>query len=79
MLAGAKQVLIEARPILIVDLHTPAQDLAVGKFLSQAGYVAYRTKDGSQVREIEQGWPNPDGLSGQVIAFPIERDAHNLA
>ena len=55
------------------------QDLAVGKFLSQAGYVAYRTKDGSQVREIEQGWPNPDGLSGQVIAFPLERDAHNLA
>ena len=73
VLAGAEQVLIEARPILIVDLHTPAQDLAVGKSLSQAGYVAYRTEDGSQVREMEQGWPNPDGLSGQVIAFPIGR------
>jgi len=74
VLAGAEQVLINARPILIVDLHTPAQDLAVGKSLSLAGYVAYRTEDGSQVREMEQGWPNPDGLSGQIIAFPSNVD-----
>jgi len=73
VLAGAEQVLSNARPILLVDLHTPAQDLAVGKSLSQAGYVAYRTVDASRVRELEQGWPNPDGLSGQIIAFPIER------
>jgi FkbM family methyltransferase len=73
VLAGAELVLSNARPIVMVDLHTPAQDLAVGKSLSQAGYVAYRTEDGSQVRELEDGWPNPDGLSGQVIAFPIER------
>jgi len=73
VLAGAEQVLIDARPILLVDLHTPAQDLAVGKALSQAKYVAYRTSDGSRVRELEHGWPDPDGLSGQVIAFPMER------
>ncbi len=73
VLAGAEQVLSNARPIVMVDLHTPAQDLAVGKSLSQAGYVAYRTQDGTQVRVLEEGWPNPDGLSGQVIAFPVER------
>jgi FkbM family methyltransferase len=73
VLAGAELVLTNARPIVMVDLHTPAQDLAVGRSLSEAGYVAYRTGDGSQVREMETGWPNPDGLSGQVIAFPIER------
>jgi FkbM family methyltransferase len=74
VLDGAEHVLTNARPILMVDLHTPAQDVAVGKSLSHAGYVAYRTEDGCQVRHIEQGWPNPEGLSGQVIAFPIERD-----
>ena len=40
VLAGAEQVPIDARPILRVDLHTPAQDLAVAKVLSQAAYVA---------------------------------------
>jgi FkbM family methyltransferase len=73
VLDGAEQVLVNARPIVMVDLHTPTQDLAVGKSLSQAGYVAFRTTDGSLVNELEQGWPNPDGLSGQVIAFPVER------
>ncbi|MBV9328298.1 MAG: FkbM family methyltransferase [Chloroflexi bacterium] len=73
VLAGAEQVLSNARPIVMVDLHTPTQDLAVGKSLSRAGYVVYRTGDGSQVRDLERGWPDPDGLSGQVIAFPVER------
>jgi FkbM family methyltransferase len=72
VLAGAERVLGNAQPILLVDLHTPAQDLAVGRCLSHAGYVAYRTENGSRVREIEQGWPNPDGLSGQIIAFPSD-------
>ena len=73
VLAGAEQVLSNARPILMVDLHSPVQDLAVGKSLTQAGYVAYRTGDGSRVRHLERSWPDPEGLSGQVIAFPVER------
>jgi FkbM family methyltransferase len=73
VLVGAEQVLSNARPIVMVDLHSPGQDLAVGKTLTRAGYVAYRTGDGSRVRQLERGWPDPEGLSGQVIAFPIER------
>jgi FkbM family methyltransferase len=74
VLAGAEQVLSSARPIVMVDLHSPSQDLAVGQSLTRAGYVAYRTADGTRVRDLQRGWPDPDGLSGQVIAFPIERD-----
>lgn len=74
VLAGAEQVLSYARPIVMVDLHSPAQDRAVGDSLTRAGYVAYRTGDGSRVQSLNRGWPDPEGLSGQVIAFPIERD-----
>jgi FkbM family methyltransferase len=70
VLAGAEQVLLAARPILMIDLHTPVQDLAVGRSLTRAGYVAFRTCDGSRVRYLERGWPDPEGLSGQFIAFP---------
>jgi FkbM family methyltransferase len=73
VLAGAERVLSSARPIVLVDLHTPDQDLAVGRSLMRAGYEAYRTCDGSRVRSLERGWPDPDGLSGQIIAFPCER------
>jgi FkbM family methyltransferase len=73
VLAGAEQVLSNARPILMVDLHSPVQDLAVGQSLTRAGYVAFRTGDGCRVRDLERGWPDPEGLSGQVIAFPVER------
>ena len=73
VLAGAEQVLRNARPIVMVDLHSPDQDLAVGQSLTRAGYVAYRTGDGTRIRHLERGWPDPEGLSGQVIAFPIRR------
>jgi FkbM family methyltransferase len=72
VLAGGERVLNSARPIVLVDLHTPGQDLAVGASLTRAHYVAYRTCDGTRVRSLERGWPDPDGLSGQVIAFPGE-------
>jgi FkbM family methyltransferase len=73
VLSGGELVLSNARPIVMVDLHSPSQDLAVGKSLTLAGYVAYRTCDGSRVQHLERGWPDPGGLSGQVIAFPVER------
>lgn len=69
-LAGAERVLTEHRPVLLVDLHNPEQDVAVGTILLKCGYRAYRTEDRSEVKDLSSGWPDPDGLSGQVIAFP---------
>jgi FkbM family methyltransferase len=70
VLAGAKRVLETHRPILLVALHTPEQDVAVGQTLSDLGYESYRTSDGSKVKSLTTGWPDQDGIWGQCIAFP---------
>lgn len=69
-LSGGEKVLNEHRPVLLIDLHNPEQDVAVGTILLKCGYQAYRTEDGRKVRDLSSGWPDPNGLSGQVIAFP---------
>jgi FkbM family methyltransferase len=71
-LAGAERVLKEFRPIILVDLHNPEQDLAVGKVLQDCGYEAYRAENNEKVKNLSRSWPDQDGLWGQVIAFPKE-------
>ncbi len=73
VLSGGKRVLQTSRPVLLVDLHNPEQDVAVGCLLSEHSYEAYRTEDGSRVADLGKGWPEPDGLWGQIIAFPVTR------
>jgi FkbM family methyltransferase len=68
-LRSAQRVLLEYRPVLLVDLHSPEQDLAVGEVLLKSGYQAYHTEDGSRVENLSLGWPAPEGLWGQIIAF----------
>jgi FkbM family methyltransferase len=71
VLRGAQRVLLESRPVLLVDLHTPEQDHAVAEILGESSYRAYRTDDTSRLLRLNRGWPEPDGLWGQVIAFPV--------
>jgi FkbM family methyltransferase len=69
-LAGGERVLQKYRPILLVDLHNPEQDLAVGKILLRCGYEAVHADTMLKVKDLSKGWPEPDGLWGQFIAFP---------
>lgn len=69
VLSGAERVLQAFHPILLIDLHNPSEDVAVGRILRDLGYLAVRTCDGCRVRDLTKGWPEPDGLWGQVIAF----------
>ncbi len=73
VLAGATRVLKEAKPIILVDLHNPDQDLAVGKIFSGHNYSAFRTENDEHVKRLDRGWPDPSGLWGQIIAFPPPR------
>jgi FkbM family methyltransferase len=70
VLSGAIKVLETYWPALLIELHTPDQDMAVGRILSSLGYEAHRTTDGSRVRTLTSGWPDPEGLWGRVLATP---------
>jgi FkbM family methyltransferase len=70
VLLGATQVLHNAKPIILLDLHNPSEDVAVGEILLRHGYEAYRTNDGQKVKYLNRGWPEPDGIWGQFLARP---------
>ena len=72
VLSGGEKVLSLYKPILLVDLHNPREDVAVGRILLKFGYKAYRTNHMDFVKDLSIGWPNPDGLWGQFIAFSGE-------
>jgi FkbM family methyltransferase len=70
VLAGASQAIETFHPILLIELHTPEQDLLVGEFLSKYNYTAFHTNDGSKVQDLTKGWPHKNGLWGQIVAYP---------
>ncbi len=77
----------EANPTFAIDLHTPAQDVAVGAWLSRHGYRAFRLHDDtarakrargglvSAIARLDRGWPEDDGVWGTVIAVHPGRAA----
>jgi FkbM family methyltransferase len=69
VLTGSAKTLRDVRPFFVIDLHTPEQDLTVAKTLREADYELYRL-DGSLIKHPDQGWPDPDGVWGSVLAKP---------
>lgn len=68
-LIGSKETLRKFRPILVIELHTPEQDLLVSKFVRDFGYTIKRI-DGSNIESPDETWPNPKGVWGCIICYP---------
>src|SRR2546422_9529096 len=69
-LRGALNTLQQYHPALVIELHNPAEDKAVGDILANLRYSAFRVHDGSRVQDIRSGWPNLNGIWGTVLAVP---------
>jgi FkbM family methyltransferase len=65
---GAMRVLRQFRPSLLIELHTPEQDVGVGEILLALGYRVTRVSDGTLVENLTSGWPDPRGMFGTVVA-----------
>lgn len=83
-LTGAKKTLAEHRPAMVIELHTPEEDIHVGKILRELDYGAFRVFRNREDREhhsgrslvverLDLGWPHRNGLWGAVVAAPVER------
>jgi FkbM family methyltransferase len=70
VMLGARRVVERFRPLMLIDLHTPEQDVSVGRMLQGSGYQAFRTEGMQRIKELGQGWPQPDGIWGQILAVP---------
>jgi hypothetical protein len=67
-LRGGRQVIARYKPVLLIEMHSPEEDRAVGKFLKELGYRAIRVNNGEPVANMESGWPDRSGMWGTVIA-----------
>jgi FkbM family methyltransferase len=73
VLHGARSILGKHRPVLLIELHTPEQDVAVGRILQELDYIARRVERGTPpLEKLTTGWPDPRGIWGQILAVPAE-------
>jgi len=68
-LRGALNVLRTRRPTLLIELHTPEQDVAVGAILRDLNYKVERLRPREEVKRLDLGWPNQNGMWGTVLAI----------
>jgi FkbM family methyltransferase len=69
VLRGASRTIEQCRPYLIIDLHTPEQDVSVAHQLSSWGYRLSRLS-GPPILQLDKSWPEPDGVWGTILASP---------
>ncbi len=70
VLRGAINTIERFRPHLIVELHSPEQDLEVARLLTQWGYQLRRV-EGPELLRLDRPWPEPNGIWGTIHACPI--------
>jgi FkbM family methyltransferase len=63
------------RPLMIIELHNPEQDKAVGLFLKEHGYSAHRFDPFGSLRfetvtDFERPHPAPGGVWGTIFCLP---------
>jgi FkbM family methyltransferase len=68
VLSGARRVLETYHPVLLIDLHNPEQDVAVGTTLMHLGYQVHRTNEEKIITNMVAGWPDANGMWGQIVA-----------
>jgi FkbM family methyltransferase len=59
-------------PLMIIELHSPEQDLLVGEFLRSHKYTAYRFDPGNalsfeKIKDLSKPYPDPDGIWGSLF------------
>jgi FkbM family methyltransferase len=74
-LRGFSKGIMEFKPLMIIELHNPEQDLEVGKTLAEHGYTAFRFDtfrklEFTQIKDFYKSHPHPDGVWGSLFCIP---------
>lgn len=67
VLTGGANVLSQVGPDLLIELHNPDEDRAVGRLLEHHQYAAFRCGTSQRV-DLSSTWPDPAGIWGHVMA-----------
>jgi len=69
-LSRCGECLSRKRPSFLIESHDPNEDQAIGSFVTNWGYAAYRLEDQKWVTNPSQVYPHPDGIWGHLILIP---------
>jgi FkbM family methyltransferase len=72
-LSGMAETIRKNRPFLLLESHTPEEDLAIGKVLSENNYKAYRVGDRTPLINLNANYTDIHGIWGTVIGVHEER------
>lgn len=81
-LHGFSKNIDKFRPLMIIELHSPEQDLMVGQFLQKHGYTAYRFDTFAKlaftaIKDLNKVHPDPDGIWGSIFCLPPGKKLDN--
>jgi FkbM family methyltransferase len=71
-LPGCQRTFIDARPFVLIESHTPAEDRAISDVLCKFGYHAYRLSDRMWVQKPSAIYPDKEGVWGTLLLIPAE-------
>jgi FkbM family methyltransferase len=69
-LKGCDRCINESQPILLVESHIPDEDKAISDLVVRHNYQAYRLNNRKWVTEIDDTFPNPEGIWGTLLLVP---------
>jgi FkbM family methyltransferase len=73
-LQGFEKNVAQKFPVMIIELHSPEQDLLVGKFLKKFNYTVYRFDpfkklSFTKIKDLDKPHPHPDGIWGSIVCI----------
>jgi FkbM family methyltransferase len=69
-LKGTRNCIIKNEPILLLESHTPSEDLAIGAALSLIPYNVFRVGDTRPVKYLDRNHQDEFGIYGTVVGIP---------
>ena len=69
-LKGMINCIMKNNPVLFLESHTAAEDLAIGNILSLNPYHIYRVGDNTEVKYLDRNYKDEFGIYGIIIAIP---------
>ena len=72
-LEGMKNCILKGDPVLLLESHTPAEDLAIGRVLSLRPFKIFRVGENTPVTNLNSDYSDKNGIYGTVVAIPETR------
>ena len=69
-LKGMRNCIIKNEPVLLLESHTPAEDLAIGQALSLISYNVYRVGNPTPVKHLDRDHKDEFGIYETVVGVP---------